>query len=94
VIFGNADGEPETLPPGDRLRTSVKSILGWSITGLAAVAPERVARISAAAFAVVERGEITVDITATLTLAEAGSAHRLMEARRSTGKLVLAVGAR
>jgi NADPH2:quinone reductase len=60
---------------------------------LAAVAPARVAEIAQAAFAAVARGELRVDITEVVPLTQAAHAHRLLEERRSTGKLLLAVGA-
>jgi NADPH2:quinone reductase len=94
VMFGNAGGEPEEAFSGAALRTHVKAMLGWSITGLAAVAPERVAAIAWAALYAVAHGEVRVDITAVMPLDRAARAHRLLEDRRSTGKLLLAVGAR
>jgi NADPH2:quinone reductase len=93
VLFGNACGEPEQGVAGNLLRTQLKAILGWSITGLAAVAPGRVAEIAQEAFAAVARGELRVDVTEVMPLAQAARAHRLLEERRSTGKLLLAVGA-
>jgi NADPH2:quinone reductase len=93
VLFGNACGSPEQGVAGSVLRTQLKAILGWSITGLAAVAPARVAEIAQAAFAAVARGELRVDITEVVPLTQAAHAHRLLEERRSTGKLLLAVGA-
>jgi NADPH:quinone reductase len=93
VMFGNAAGGPEDGFGGAALRTQAKAMLGWSITGLAAVAPERVAAIARPALDAVARRELRVDITAVMPLGEAARAHRLLEERRSTGKLVLAVGA-
>jgi NADPH2:quinone reductase len=92
VLFGNASGEPEDGVPGGVLRAQVKATLGWSITGLAAVDPHRVAAIAGAAFAALARGEMRVDVTDIIPLGEAARAHRLLEERRSTGKLLLAVG--
>jgi NADPH2:quinone reductase len=93
VLYGNACGEPEDGVPGAALRTQVKATLGWSITGLAAVDPERVAAIARPAFAAVACGDLRVDVTDVLPLEDAGRAHRRLEERRSTGKLLLAVGA-
>jgi NADPH2:quinone reductase len=91
VFYGNATDEPEIGFPGGRLRTEVKSTLGWSITALAALDPSRVRRIADAAFAAVARGELRVDVTGVFALEEAARAHELIEGRRSTGKLVLRV---
>jgi NADPH2:quinone reductase len=93
VMFGNADRQPEEGFGGAVLRAQAKATLGWSITGLAAVAPERVAAIARPALDAVARGELRVDITDVMPLDRAARAHRLLEDRRSTGKLVLAVGA-
>jgi NADPH2:quinone reductase len=93
VLFGNASGAPEDGVPGGALRTQVKATLGWSITGLASVDPEAVARIARPAFAAVARGDVRVDVTDVFPLDDAARAHRLLEDRASTGKLLLAVGA-
>lgn len=39
------------------------------------------------------RGEVRVDVTDVLPLADAAEAHRRIERRATTGKLVLRVGA-
>jgi NADPH2:quinone reductase len=91
VLFGNASDAPETGVPGHLLRVGAKATLGWSITGLAAAAPERVRAIARDALGAVARGELRVDITEVLPLAQAPRAHAMLEGRRSTGKLVLAV---
>jgi NADPH2:quinone reductase len=93
VLFGNACGEPEEGVPGGALRTQVKATLGWSITGLAAVEPERVATIARPALAAVAKGDLRIDITDVVPLEDAPRAHQRLEERRSTGKLLLAVGA-
>jgi NADPH2:quinone reductase len=93
VMFGNAGGHPEEGFSGAVLRAQAKATLGWSITGLAAVAPERVAAIARPALDTVARGELRVDITEVMPLDRAARAHQLLEDRRSTGKLLLAVGA-
>jgi NADPH2:quinone reductase len=94
VMFGNAGGEPEEGFGGAVLRALAKATLGWSITGLAAVAPERVAAIARPALDAVARGELRVDVTEVMPLHRAARAHQLVEDRRSTGKLLLAIGAR
>ncbi|MEV6771093.1 zinc-binding dehydrogenase [Nocardia sp. NPDC051030] len=91
VSYGNASGEapwqigqPELYPRG-------RSIAGFSILGLAAGAPEVLHEIAAAAFGLVTTGRVDLPITAEFALTEVAEAHRLMESRTSTGKLVLAV---
>ena len=51
--------------------------------------PELLRERAAALFALVERGELTVQIGARYPLAEARRAHEDLEARRTTGKLLL-----
>jgi NADPH:quinone reductase len=92
VFFGNACDEPEVGFPGDLLRGQVKATLGWSITALAARDPARARAIAQSALGAFGAGELRVDVTAVLPLAEAPRAHELLEGRRTTGKLVLHVG--
>jgi NADPH:quinone reductase len=91
VLYGNACDAPEIGVAGSALRMQVKSTLGWSITGLAAVAPDRVRAIAGEALAAVARGDLRVEVTQVFPLEQAPRAHELLEGRRSTGKLVLAV---
>jgi NADPH2:quinone reductase len=93
ISYGNAGGEapwqigqPELYPRG-------RSIAGFSILGLAAGAPDALREIADAAFDLVTDGRVELPITAEFPLAEVAEAHRLMESRTSTGKLVLAVAA-
>jgi NADPH:quinone reductase len=93
VCFGNACDEPEPGMPALSLRTQVKSILGWSVTGLAAADPARASAIARRALTAADDLGVRVDITDVIPLAQAARAHERLEDRRSTGKLVLAVGA-
>jgi NADPH:quinone reductase len=92
VCFGNACDEPESAIPVLSLRTHVKSVLGWSITGLAAADPVHAGAIARRALAAADELGVRVDITDVIPLAQAARAHECLEDRRSTGKLVLAVG--
>ena len=91
VCFGNACREPEVGVEGSVLRGKVKSTMGWSITALAAVDPQRVRRIAADALAQVAAGSLFVDVTEVFPLDEVAQAHDQLESRRSVGKMVLAV---
>ncbi|MFE3634854.1 zinc-binding alcohol dehydrogenase family protein [Streptomyces sp. NPDC059168] len=93
VSFGNASsaepwsvGPPELYPLG-------ASVSGFSILALAGTAPAELRRLTAAAFARVADGTVSLPVTAEFALEEAADAHRLMGARTSTGKLLLRVGA-
>ncbi|MBU3065226.1 zinc-binding dehydrogenase [Nocardia sp. NEAU-G5] len=91
VSYGNAGGEsawkvgaPELFPQG-------RTVSGFSILELSASAPEVLHDIAARAFELVTTGDVELSITAEFPLAEAADAHRLMEGRTSTGKLLLAI---
>ena len=91
VFFGNASAAEEIGFAGGVLRGEVKSTMGWSITALAARDPQRVRRIASRAMSHFSAGELRVDVTDIFPLVEVARAHALIEARRSTGKLLLDV---
>ena len=91
VVFGNASGSTEAGVSGSVLRAEVKATLGWSITALAAANPQRVRQIAVEAVEAVTRGDLRVDVTEIVSLAEASDAHSLLESRTSVGKLLLEV---
>ena len=67
------------------------SVAGFSILTLAQTAPEELRTLTEQAFATAVDGTVTLPVTAEFGLEEAAKAHRLMGARRSTGKLLLRV---
>jgi len=88
VSFGNASGPVEPLSP---LVLSAKGSLYLTRPTLAdytADAAELRAR-AADVFELVATGALQVRIGARFPLAEAADAHRLLESRRTTGKLIL-----
>ncbi|MFF6997980.1 zinc-binding alcohol dehydrogenase family protein [Streptomyces sp. NPDC008313] len=92
VSFGNASsagpwrvGQPELYPAG-------LSVAGFSILTLAATAPDELRALTAHAFATVADGSVSLPVTAEFALEDAAEAHRLMDTRTSTGKLLLRVG--
>lgn len=89
VFFGNASGEPQELPNPEIMRSRCQTAVGFSITGLTRLDPERARRYSEAGIALAISGELKIDITQAFPLAEAASAHRELENRRTTGKIVL-----
>ncbi|MFI1941269.1 zinc-binding alcohol dehydrogenase family protein [Streptomyces purpureus] len=89
VSFGNASsaeawavGQPELYPRGI-------SVSGFSILTLAQTAPAALRTLAERAFASVAEGTVSLPVTAEFPLTEAAEAHRLMETRTSTGKLLL-----
>lgn len=92
VVFGNASGEPERGPDSGVLRTTNRSVLGFSLGSLRRTDPVRVRPVAEPMLADVADGVLRVDVARVLPLDQAVEAHRLLESRRSRGKLVLDVG--
>jgi NADPH2:quinone reductase len=95
VIFGNAGdsaGRPQDMPlnPGAFLSES-KAIMGYSIGNLSQTAPHLLADTARQALALVAQSQIRIDITDILPLEQASEAHRRIESRETTGKLLLRV---
>jgi NADPH2:quinone reductase len=89
VSYGGAGGEaPWTVSQGD-LMPGGRTVSAFSILGLAATAPDLLREIAGKAFLLAVDGTVRLPITAEFALAEAPEAHRLMESRTSTGKLLL-----
>ena len=63
--------------------------MGYSITGLTQSAPELVAETARKALPLIANGEVRIDISNILPLEQAAEAHRLIEKRTATGKLLL-----
>ncbi|MDX6330932.1 MAG: NADPH:quinone reductase, partial [Streptomycetaceae bacterium] len=91
VSFGNASaaapwqvGQPE-LYPGSR------SVAGFSLLTLAQTDPAALRDITARAFRTVADGAVVLPVTAEFPLTDAAEAHRLVESRTSTGKLLLRI---
>ncbi|MFF6961262.1 zinc-binding dehydrogenase [Streptomyces sp. NPDC008317] len=92
VSFGNAGSEePWWIGPADTYPLGL-SVSGFSVLGMAAQEPQRLRRIADAAFRTVTDGDVELPVSAEFPLERAAEAHRLLESRRSTGKLLLRVG--
>ncbi|MFJ1587115.1 zinc-binding alcohol dehydrogenase family protein [Streptomyces sp. NPDC088197] len=92
VSFGNAGSEePWRIGPADTYPLGL-SVSGFSVLGMAAQEPQRLRRIADAAFRTVTDGDVELPVSAEFPLERAAEAHRLLESRRSTGKLLLRVG--
>lgn len=92
VLFGNASG---AVPPIDPLVLNTKGSLFLTRPSLGhyiATRDELVWRASDV-FARVAQGALTVRIDASYPLAQAADAHRVLEARGTTGKLLVSVRA-
>jgi NADPH2:quinone reductase len=91
VSFGNASDEDPWSADWDTLAPKAAGAFSFSVLGLAAAAPDRLRAIAARAFGLVADGRVQMPITGEYDLAEAAEAHRLIESRASTGKILLRV---
>jgi NADPH:quinone reductase len=88
ILYGSAAGRPDpvdphTLEAGGSLYVQRPTLNTYTRT------PELLRERAAAVFALIARGELKVRIGARYPLAEARRAHEDLEARRTTGKLLL-----
>lgn len=89
VSFGNSSSAaPWQIGPADICPAGL-TVSGFSVLGLAEADPQRLRELADAAFRTVTEGGVELPITAEFDLADAGEAHRLVESRSTTGKLLL-----
>lgn len=91
IVFGNASGRPAVPFSSNDLLATNRAIMGYSLSSLSRSAPHILANTARKALDLLLNGEIRIDITNILPLEQAAEAHKLMESRRSTGKLVLRI---
>ncbi|MET9364668.1 zinc-binding dehydrogenase [Streptomyces sp. NPDC006632] len=91
VSYGNASGEDAWQVGQSELYPRGRTVSGFSVLGLAADDPGALRAIADRALALAISGKVELPVTAEFALEEAASAHRLMESRTSTGKLLLKV---
>lgn len=77
-------GQPELNPRG-------LSVGGFSVLTLAQDDPEALRALAADSFRLAASGKVELPVTAEFPLAQAAEAHRLMDTRTTTGKLLLRV---
>jgi NADPH2:quinone reductase len=87
VTYGSASGEANTVPTGRLMRRSAAVIGFWLVHCLGR--PEMVGEALSDLFARAARGELRAIVGGTYDLADAARAHVDLEARRTTGKLLL-----
>jgi NADPH2:quinone reductase len=91
VSYGNASGaDPWHVEFAD-LGPGSLSVSGFSILSLLHSDPDRVRDLARRALEAVTAGDLVLPVTAEHALEDAAEAHRLLEARTTTGKLVLRV---
>jgi NADPH2:quinone reductase len=89
VSFGNAAGEQPWTAQFSALTPASAGVSGFSISTLAATAPQTLRGVADRAFTLAAEGKVELPITGDYELGEAADAHRLLESRESTGKIVL-----
>ncbi|WP_030238836.1 quinone oxidoreductase family protein [Streptomyces sp. NRRL S-350] len=93
VLFGNAGGGAVAdLPPLGRLMAGNLTLTGFSHRGLAATAPDRLARAIRRVLDLLADGGLKLPVTELPGLAAVPAAHDAMEDGRATGKYVVRVG--
>ncbi|MEU5437756.1 zinc-binding dehydrogenase [Streptomyces sp. NPDC020719] len=91
VSYGNAGGEAPWQVGQPELYPRALSTSGFSLLTLAAAGPDALRELASRAFALATDGRVKLPVTAEFPLDQAPEAHRLMESRTSTGKLLLRV---
>ena len=88
VLYGRAGGPIEPL---DVARLSAKSqkVSGFMLPTVTRNFPDKTRESAERCFALLRDGRLTLHIGKTFALADAAEAHRYLESRQSTGKLVL-----
>jgi NADPH2:quinone reductase len=87
VFFGMAGGDPVPVDPRYLMDTS-KSLTGGDLWNVLRTREDRLKR-TGELFDWVRRGLLKVHIAARVPLAEGAEAHRLLESRTTTGKILL-----
>lgn len=90
ICFGHASGQPASIPTS-QLHGSCRSVQGFSFGTLRRTRPQEVAGIMNAVIPMLAEGKIRMITGKQFPLAEAAEAHRFLESRTSTGKLLLKV---
>jgi len=92
IVMGNASEAPDRPVSPVDLWFSSRAVLGFNLQLLSSADPARVGLALRAALELMLSGAVQVNVTGVLPLSEAAEAHRRIEARATTGKLVLQVG--
>ncbi|NBD25268.1 quinone oxidoreductase family protein [Paenibacillus glycinis] len=87
VFFGMAGGDPPPVDPRMLMDTS-KTLTGGDLWNHVTTADERIRR-SESLFADIQAGRLKLEPPKTFPLAEGAAAHRWIESRASTGKILL-----
>jgi NADPH2:quinone reductase len=89
VVFGSASGPADPVLPNSLGAKSI-SVSGGTLGNFIATRDDLIRR-SGDVLNAIKEGWLKLHVNHVLPLAEAGNAHRLLESRQSTGKIVLKV---
>jgi NADPH2:quinone reductase len=92
VVYGEAARHPDLALPVQPLWKNNRSVTGYDIGDLARRAPTRLRGHALSALSLLASGAIRLDVTAELPLSAASQAHEALQAGRTMGKTLLAVG--
>jgi NADPH:quinone reductase len=90
ILYGRAGGPTDPLNVATLSAKSIK-VSGFMVPTVTRNFPEKTKESAATCFALMKEGRLKLHIGKTYPLAEAADAHRFLESRQSTGKLVLLV---
>lgn len=88
VLYGRSGGATDPLNVGALSPKSVK-VSGFSLPTITRNFPDKTRESADRCFALLREGKLKLHVDKTFPLAEAAEAHRYLESRQSTGKLIL-----
>ncbi len=90
ILYGRAGGPTDPLNVATLSAKSIK-VSGFMVPTVTRTFPEKTRESAARCFALMREGRLKLHIGKTFPLAEAAAAHRYLESRQSTGKLILLI---
>jgi len=90
IQFGNSSGQPGTILTSD-LHSSCRSVQGFSLGTTRKNYPESLKHTAEQVLNYLKDGELNIKVGYQFPLEEAKAAHKLIESRLSTGKILLDV---
>jgi NADPH:quinone reductase len=88
ILYGRAGGPTDPLNIAT-LSAKSQKVSGFMVPTITRNFPEKTRESAGRCFALMREGKLKLHIGKTFPLAQAADAHRLLESRQSTGKLVL-----
>ncbi len=88
ILYGRAGGPTDPLNVATLSAKSIK-VSGFMVPTVTRTFPEKTRESAARCFALMREGRLKLHIGKTFALAHAADAHRYLESRQSTGKLIL-----